>query len=533
MRRRALILANGAFADGGIPPLLSPVTDGGRLRDLLSRADVGGFDVDFYADATSIETRIAVQRFFAGAEHDDLSVMLISGHGLKDRNGKLYFATSDTQKDLLSATALPSNFVIEQMDESQSRQKVLFIDTCYSGAFAKGMTYKSGAQTITNDDFDMGDTAGRAIITASSAIEVANENDVEGTTQSVFTRHLIEGIETGKADRNGQGSISLDELFFYVKENLKRDAPGQTPQPFFQGLTGAEKIVLNPVPPERDLPKKLLTMIASKDRLRRAAAVEDLRMLIDAEAPEAGKARVSLNALGKDDSELVRELALKVLGTLQAQPTASAVPPASQTEPAAPLGLFGSFSSPTAPGGPPPADSPKPISGPAQVPPKKSPYEMTPAELLKAGMVAPKRKVVPQPARPPAGGAIPGAIDSPADAGVPPSYPTYQAKPPVTVGTVIGRILIAIGALVVLLLIIEQLAQIPDSTESLDPSAATAMGVPAEMVTDAAAMDAAAAAEDAANDAAAAAPAYDAGAPAAEAADYATAEPADTSTVKY
>jgi hypothetical protein len=450
MGRRALILANGTFADAAIPPLLSPVTDGGRLRDLLCRADVGGFEVDFQADATSIDARIALQRFFAGAGPDDLSVVLISGHGLKDRNGKLYFATSDTQKDLLSATALPSNFVIEQMDESQSRQKVLFIDTCYSGAFVKGMTYKSGAQVISNDDFAIGDTSGRAIITASSAIEVANENEVGGETQSVFTRHLIEGIETGKADRDGRGAISLDELFFYVKENLKRDAPGQTPQPFFQGLTGAEKIVLNPVPPERDLPKKLQGMIASKDRMRRAAAVEDLQKLIEAKAPEARKAQAALAALIQDDSELVRALAAQALGTAPtaAQKAATTEPqpvPAPQPAQVQRVGLLGNFNLANAPGGN--APSPASPAPPAQPVPRKSPADMSPEELLRAGMVAPKR-------------AMPGNDSRPAPArqsnGPRQTPPVWQPPPkaPLTAGTVIARILMVIGGLFLLLLIL-------------------------------------------------------------------------------
>lgn len=512
MQRRALILANGTFADAGIPPLMSPVTDGGRLRDLLSRADVGGFEVDFHADASSIETRIAVQRFFASAGHDDLTVVLISGHGLKDRNGKLYFATSDTQKELLSATALPSNFVIEQMDESQSRQKVLFIDTCYSGAFTKGMTYKSGAQTITNDDFEMGDTSGRAIITASSAVEVANENDVDGATQSVFTRHLIEGIETGKADRDGHGSISLDELFFYVKENLKRDAPGQTPQPFFQGLTGKEKIVLNPIPPERDLPKKLQTMIASKDRLRRAAAIEDLRGLIETKAPEAGKATDALKALLADDSELVRVVAEKVLASLQpAQATGSISPqpgpePAQAAKPAKPLGQPGALDSLDQTGKPssPRANEPASSSVPR---PRKSPDEMTPRELLNAGMVAPKRRAAPKPVHSPMGLADLSAMDPPKETGSTPEYPAYQAKPPLTATTVVGRIFMAFGIVMALLLGLAQCAPAEEATYAYPDAVATAtedmsaQAIPAE--------DAAAPAEDAAA-------AYDAASPANE-----------------
>ena len=48
------------------------------------------------------------------------------------------FAVFDTLHDALSATALPANFLREQMNRCYSRRLVLVLDCCYSGAFTQG-----------------------------------------------------------------------------------------------------------------------------------------------------------------------------------------------------------------------------------------------------------------------------------------------------------------------------------------------------------------------------------------------------------
>ena len=317
MARRALILANGTFTDAKIAPLASPVADAKRLCDLLKRADVGGYNVTLCTDADFATVRIKIQKFFASATYDDMNLILISGHGIKDRSGKLHFATSDTQIDLLRATSLASRFILESMEDSAASQQILFIDTCYSGAFAKGTVNKAAMASVSRDDFGDVEARGTAIITAATSVQFAGEAKADGTMQSVFTRHLIKGIETGEADSAGTGQIRLSDLFEYVRASVKRDAPSQTPQPYYNGLDGASVVVaINPAPKAIELSDDLRAQIASKDRTIRGAAIDDLQALVAGGGSARAKALEALRKLENDDSLFVRGLAKEAIEQL-------------------------------------------------------------------------------------------------------------------------------------------------------------------------------------------------------------------------
>ena len=339
MARRALILANGSFADATISALASPVSDAKRFCDLLKREDVGGFDVTLCTNVDSVTARRQVQKFFDAAAFGDMNLILVSGHGIKDRAGKLHFATTDTDMGALSATSLESRFLMEHMDNSAASKHILFIDTCYSGAFGKGMVNtKSAALTVTRDDFGNDEATGKAIITASTAIQLAGEAEANGATQSVFTRHLIDGIESGEADVGQDGQISLSDLFEYVRKGLKRDAPDQTPQPYYYGLDGSTVVTLNPAPKPVELPQELRAQIASKKPLVRGGAVDALVALARQGGREKDKAIEALRALEEDDSSVVQSAAnrglVKLLGPPPSTPqTFAAIPQSLLDEP--------------------------------------------------------------------------------------------------------------------------------------------------------------------------------------------------------
>ncbi len=46
---------------------------------------------------------------------------------------------------------------------------------------------------------------------------------------SLFTGAVVRGLETGEADKNEDGQISVNELYDYVYAQVKAEAPGQTP----------------------------------------------------------------------------------------------------------------------------------------------------------------------------------------------------------------------------------------------------------------------------------------------------------------
>jgi TPR repeat protein len=316
--KRALILATGTYADSRIAPLKSPVPDAERLRLLLIRDDVGPYDVTMLSDAGLMAQRVAIERYFQSAGPDDTLLLFVSGHGDKDADGDLYFLAQDTDRDLLSSTAIGAHFVSKQAARSRAKQKVLLIDTCYSGAFAKGHVFKSGSAAITAEDFGENGGRGTAIITAASSTQLASEAAAEGRMQSRFTRHLIEGIETGAADVNGTGNITLDELFDYVRTALRREGPGQEPKRL-NAIDGDMVIARNPVPRAVPLAPALVKRIASRNWETRATACIALAEIVRNGDRQRGPALAALQTLGEDPDDRVKRRAQAELKELAEQ----------------------------------------------------------------------------------------------------------------------------------------------------------------------------------------------------------------------
>ncbi len=324
MARRALILANGQFADTRITPLQSPVSDGKRMQALLERADVGGYEVTLCADCEASAVKIATERFFAAADPDDLLLMLVSGHGMKDRRGNLHFIARDTMVDALAATGVEARFFHDRMRDSPATKQIVFVDTCYSGAFAKDANFKSididvAAQDFTGDAEAADEDEGIAIFTASAGNQLAQERASECGEQGVqsqFTRHIIEGIETGQADPHGTGWITLENLFTYARRGLKRDGIGQTPQRLLSRLPGSVQLARNPVA-LAELPEAVDEAVHSQDSLIRASAVDQLIGI--ANGTDQTQKRLAIAALRKlsfDETVLVTTAAERALARL-------------------------------------------------------------------------------------------------------------------------------------------------------------------------------------------------------------------------
>jgi hypothetical protein len=236
-RRLALVVASSQFTDQTLQQLVAPGQDAADLARVLEDATIGGFEVKVLINRPSHEVRREIEAFFANRKRDDLLLLYFSGHGVKDDDGRLYLATTDTQRGLLRSTAVPAAFVNETMTVSRSRRQVLVLDCCHSGAFARGMVAKGGESVDIRDRFQ---GRGRVVLTASNATQYAFQGDeiIGEGSRSVFTHSLVRGLETGEADLDGDGWISLDELYDYVYDQVTDEMPQQTPGKWTFGLQG-------------------------------------------------------------------------------------------------------------------------------------------------------------------------------------------------------------------------------------------------------------------------------------------------------
>src|SRR5512137_1076703 len=144
-RKLALVIGNSEYDDASLARLITPSEDVSDLAALLKSPEVGGFDeVLTLVNEAATSVRKAVARLFKDKSPDDLLLLYFSGHGVLDDQGHLYLAVKDTERDLLSGTAIPANFITGEMDRSRSKRQVLVLDCCHSGAFARGSKAMTG-----------------------------------------------------------------------------------------------------------------------------------------------------------------------------------------------------------------------------------------------------------------------------------------------------------------------------------------------------------------------------------------------------
>src|SRR5215217_4626793 len=330
--RSALIVASDSYTDPGLRRLRAPASDAQALAAVLNNPDIGGFDVRVLRNEPAHEVNLAVEEFFADRRPDDLLLVHFSCHGVKDEGGELYFAAANTRLRRLGATAVAADFVNRRMSRSRSRRVVLLLDCCYAGAFERGMTARAGTGVAIEEQFG---GRGRAVITASSAMEYAFEGDELADTQalapSVFTSALVEGLETGEADRDQDGMVGLDELYDYVYDKVQAVTPNQTPGKWTFGVQGDLYIARRsrPVTTPAPLPPELQEAVDSPFAAVRVGAVQELARLLESRhAGLALAARLTLERLTNDDSRAVSATAAAALAAAAAGDPAAPQPAA-------------------------------------------------------------------------------------------------------------------------------------------------------------------------------------------------------------
>ena len=254
--RTALLIGTSIYEDQSLRTLVAPEAEIENLAEVLGKPEIGAFQVEAIVNAPAHRITMVIEDHLTSRRLDDFVLMHISCHGIKDADGRLYFATTDTCRHLPASTTVSARFLHDQLNQCRARTIVVLLDCCYSGAFISGVR---GDPDLHLGEQLRRDVQGRGlvVITATDAVQYARDTDeqVDDGQPSGFTTALIRGLRTGEADLDEDGHVSQYDLFHYIEDKVRRVRPDQHPRKWEFGLEGRISIAKAPHRPHRTLPR--------------------------------------------------------------------------------------------------------------------------------------------------------------------------------------------------------------------------------------------------------------------------------------
>jgi len=250
--RWAVVIGIGEYENKAIPRLRYAAKDAQAMYDFLTTK--GGYpkqNVVLLTDTTPEKPTLQNIRralgdfLFRRPARDDMVLIFYAGHGAPEVDAagnetdglSKYLIPRNADPDSLYSTAFPMDEVQKIFARIPAERVVMLLDTCYSGT-AGGRTF--ARQQIRSGNLSdqflerLTRSRGRVVITASGPNEVALEST--DLAHGIFTYYLLEGL-AGKADRNGDGIVTVSELYEYVEDKVDRKSreAGGRQRPLMKG----------------------------------------------------------------------------------------------------------------------------------------------------------------------------------------------------------------------------------------------------------------------------------------------------------
>jgi len=221
----ALIIGSGSFDDKTIIPLPDAIKDAKAFKKaVVSLGIAKDKNITFLENPTYGEMKRSILLWARLAKSpDDKLIFYYSGHGYS-KDGKAYIIPKDVDSTFIEDTAINFTEILKRLKSVvKTRNVVIIMDACYSGSLAKDRPLKfKRYEKVSLESL----SESYAFLLSSKGDQTSQEREEGG---GWFTYYLIKGIQ-GQANKNGDDTISLKELYDYLKEKVEDATNGkQTP----------------------------------------------------------------------------------------------------------------------------------------------------------------------------------------------------------------------------------------------------------------------------------------------------------------
>ncbi|MEU1209430.1 caspase family protein [Nocardia sp. NPDC005825] len=226
---RAVLIGAAHFDDPDLDDIPAVVQNVRDLAEVVTSSAGGGFDAENCTVVTDpvddAQIHEAVQE--AAASATDVLLVYYAGHGLLDRQLKLYFTTAKSRSRTPRLRSLGYDRLREELEDSPARVRILILDCCFSGsALPEGFVFQSDVASAVRAQLDL---RGGYVLTSSDR----NEPSVApaGHRNTAFTAALLIAA-------NSPG-LTLQEVY---EESERILVANSFPRPRGAGTAGRAKI---------------------------------------------------------------------------------------------------------------------------------------------------------------------------------------------------------------------------------------------------------------------------------------------------
>ncbi|MEZ5870847.1 MAG: caspase family protein [Nitratireductor sp.] len=202
-KRVALVIGNGAYEHS--PELTNPANDAKLISGSLSKL---GFEVVSIADGSHRAILDAMAEFGRRAQGADTALFFYAGHGLEvaGRNWLLPVDADVQASSDLPATAVKIDDVIELMELSEARIRLIVLDACRNNPLPRSLT-RSANRGLAKIDAS---AAGTMVVFSAAPGEVALDGSGGNSPFSTALAKRI--VEPGLEIRQMMGRVRQDVL---------------------------------------------------------------------------------------------------------------------------------------------------------------------------------------------------------------------------------------------------------------------------------------------------------------------------------
>jgi hypothetical protein len=225
-RKLALVIGNKSYV---WKPLVNPVNDANAVAQTLREIGFASSDVHLVIDARQPDLRRAVREFVESVKPGDLAFVYYSGHGVEVKGNNYLLPIdlpSDASENYVQDEAVAAQRVLRDLSDQGAKVRVLILDACRDNPLRGAKSTGGGLAPM--------EGKGSLIVFSTEAGKIAS--DTPGSSNSVFTRHLVDGLRAP--------GLPLDEAMKQVLRNVARET-GEKQVPAIYGSM-LEDVVLSP-----------------------------------------------------------------------------------------------------------------------------------------------------------------------------------------------------------------------------------------------------------------------------------------------